>query len=90
MTPNDIKELCRSNGIKFIPHHECAICGEQVGWYLFGRWPLPSYEVAFDPSCGCGCEEAFPSDWEEVFAWVCDKNGKLRDEYDWIDGKGTR
>lgn len=79
MTEQELKELCRANGVSFIPHHECGICGQSTGWYLFKRWP--PYEVAYSSSCGCGDSDARQSSWQEVLEWVCDKNGNLRDEY---------
>jgi hypothetical protein len=75
-----IEHACRRDNISFIPHHKCAICGEYVGWYLFHRWP--PYEVAFSPTCGCSfVASAHESSWDEIAAWVCDKDGELREEY---------
>ena len=81
MTGNQIKELCIKNGVTYLPHHDCEICGSSVGWYLLGRWP--PYEVAFDSSCGCGFghSDARPDTWENVAKWVSDESGELRAEY---------
>ena len=84
MIGEEIKELCLAKNIDFIPHHDCAICGEYVGWYLFGRWP--PYEVAYSGSCGCsfGCGSARRDTWESIAKFVCDANGELRDDYKWL------
>ena len=80
MTGQEIKELCRANGVTFIPHHACGICGERVGWYLFGRWP--PYEVAFSSSCGCSSyDSARPDTWQEIADWVCNDDGQIKEEY---------
>ena len=80
MTKEEFKDLCRKEGITYLPHHRCGACGEHVGWYLFGQWP--PYEVAFCHSCGCSCRDsAFESSWDEVLQWVLDDGGNLRDEY---------
>lgn len=73
MTTNELKETCRKKGISFIPHHECGLCGQPTGWYLFERWP--PYEVAYSSACGCCDSEARRSTWQEVLDWVCDKDG---------------
>ena len=83
MTGEEIKQACIKKQVTFIPHHDCAICGEYTGWYLLGRWP--PYEVAYCPNCGCSCGSyAHPDTWESIAAWVCDANGGLRDEYKWL------
>lgn len=83
MTGEEIKELCIKKQVTFIPHHDCAICGEYTGWYLFGRWP--PYEVAYSSSCGCGWgSDARPDTWQRIADWVCDDNGELRDDYKWL------
>ena len=80
MTPIEIKEICEKKGIGFIPHHACACCNKDVGWYLFGRF-YP-YEVAFSPSCWCSSyDTAYEDSWQEISDWVCDNNGNLRDNY---------
>lgn len=80
MTPKEIKDLCLSKEITFIPHHPCAICGEYVGWYLFGTWL--DCEVTFSCTCGCSDHEScFPDTWENIADWVNDDNGNLREEY---------
>lgn len=80
MTGTEIKDLCQAKGISFIPHHECAICGESVGWYLFGCWP--PYEVAFSSACGCSdYSSARPDTWESIAEWVCDPDGQLKERY---------
>lgn len=85
MTGQEIKELCREKNITFIPHHDCALCGEYTGWYLFGRWP--PYEVAYSSACGC-CDfgNAHSDTWESIADWVCDKNGEMKEEYKRIFG----
>ena len=87
MTGKEIKDLCQQKGITFIPHHDCALCGEPTGWYLFGRWP--PYEVAY--SCVCGCidgfgEAAYSDTWESIADWVNNPDGQLREEYKQIFG----
>ena len=87
MAGQEIKDLCQQKGITFIPHHACALCGVQTGWYLFGRWP--PYEVAYSSVCGCsyGFGGAAHSDtWESIADWVNDPDGQLREEYKQIFG----
>ena len=79
MTTDELKETCRQKGISFIPHHECGVCGQPTGWYLFERWP--PYEVAYSSACGCGDSGARRSSWQEIIDWVCNPDGTLRDEY---------
>jgi len=82
MTVQQLKETCRVKGISFIPHHECGVCRQPTGWYLFERWP--PYEVAYSSDCGCGDSGARRSSWQEIIYWVCDKDGVLRPEYDYL------
>ncbi len=79
MTEKELKETCRQKGISFIPHHECGLCGQPTGWYLFERWP--PYEVAYSTTCGCGDSGARRSSWQEIIGWVCTPDGTLREEY---------
>lgn len=80
MTGQEIRDLCKKKNITFIPHHACAICGVNTGWYLFGRWP--PYEVAYSSSCNCGFgDHAEPDTWDSIADWLTDKDGKLRNEY---------
>ena len=84
MSVEELKESCIRNHISFIPHHACALCGEEVGWYLFYRHPL--YEVAFDSSCACcgGWSSLCEDSWEHIIEWICDKDGNLRDRYKYL------
>lgn len=82
MTTTELKETCFNKGISFIPHHECGVCGQPTGWYLFERWP--PYEVAYSSACGCGDSGARRSSWQEILDWVCDRDGNLRPEYDYL------
>lgn len=82
MTELELKQTCFNRGISFIPHHECGLCGEPTGWYLFERWP--PYEVAYSSVCGCGDSGARRSSWQEILDWVLDKDGNLRPEYDYL------
>lgn len=85
MTGQEIKDLCLEKGITFIPHHDCALCGEYVGWYLFGRWS--PYEVAYSGACGCtSFRDAHPGTWDEIAEWVNGPDGKLSDFYKQIFG----
>jgi len=79
MTEQELKELCRANGVSFIPQSVCRIHELYMGWYLFGRWP--PYEVAYSRTFVSGLSDARPSSWQEVLDWVCDRKGNLRDEY---------
>ena len=54
MTELELKQTCFNRGISFIPHHECGVCGEPTGWYLFERWP--PYEVAYSKRRGIELE----------------------------------
>jgi len=82
MTTTELKETCRQKGISFIPHHECGLCGQPTGWYLFERWP--PHEVAYSSACDCGDSGARRSSWQEILDWVCDKDGTLRPEYEYL------
>ena len=82
MTTEELKETCRKKGISFIPHHECGICGQSTGWYLFERWP--PYEVAYSSACGCGDRGVCCSTWQDVLAWVCNEDGTLLPEYEYL------
>jgi len=82
MTTNELKETCFKKGISFIPHHECGVCRQQTGWYLFERWP--PYEVAYSSACGCGDSGARRSSWQEILDWVCNEDGSLRREYEYL------
>ena len=80
VTAEKIKEICIRKGITFIPHHNCACCMQEVGWYLLGRWP--PYEVAFSPSCRCSYyDSAQEESWEDIAEWVTDENGLLKERY---------
>lgn len=82
MTEQELKETCRAKGISFIPHHECGVCGEPTGWYLFGRWP--PHEVAYSSACGCGDSGGRQSSWQEIIGWICNEDGTLREEYSYL------
>lgn len=58
-----MKTLAELKQMHFIPHHDCACCGEDVGWYTDGSEPY------FDPSCGCGSSGGRRDTWERVFKW---------------------
>ena len=47
--------------IKFVPNHDCAICGYTVGYRIYGT------KVTYDSGCGCsfGCNERLSS-WDEI------------------------
>ncbi len=80
MTIEELKEICIKREITFIPHHACAICGIDVGWYLFGRWP--PYEIAFSGACGCSSMSyAEPDTWKNIAKWVLDSDGNPREQY---------
>lgn len=82
MTEQELKCVCMNKGISFIPHHECGLCGQPTGWYLFERWP--PFEVAYSSSCGCGCSEAVRDSWQSILQWICDENGEPRPEYSYL------
>lgn len=82
MTTLELQQTCFNKGISFIPHHECGVCGQPTGWYLFERWP--PYEVAYSSACGCGDSGARRSSWQEILDWVCNKDGTLRPEYEYL------
>ena len=58
-----MKTLEELKQMHFIPHHDCGICGEMVGWYTDEPEPY------FDPSCGCGSSSGHYDTWEIVFKW---------------------
>ena len=78
----ELRETCLQKGISFIPHHECGVCGHSTGWYLFERWP--PYEVAYSPACGCGNSVAYCSSWQEILDWVCNEDGTLKKDYEFL------
>ena len=85
MTAEEIKDLCQRQGITFIPHHACAICGATTGWYLFWCWP--PYEVAYSNDCNCGfVGNAHGETWEDIAKWVNESEGNLRSEYKQVFG----
>lgn len=58
-----MKTIAELKEMHFIPHHDCACCGEMVGWYA--NEPNPY----FDSSCGCGSGGGHYDTWEDVFKW---------------------
>lgn len=58
-----MKTLAELKQMPFIPHHDCALCGEMVGWYPQEPNPL------FDPSCDCGSGCGYFETLESVFKW---------------------
>lgn len=76
MTAKEVKDICLKKGITFIPHHDCALCGEFVGWNI--QWNGVPY---FDPSCGCGYGCGYDDTWENVAEWILDDNGEPRGKY---------
>lgn len=59
-----MKTLEELKAMGFIPHHDCAICGETVGWHPQDPDPW------FDTGCGCGCGGGGHYDsWENAFKW---------------------
>ena len=58
-----MKTLAELKQMNFIPHHDCACCGEFVGWHV--NEPNPW----FDPSCGCSSGGGHYDTWENVFKW---------------------
>lgn len=58
-----MKTLAELKKMTFVPHHDCACCGQMVGWYVDGPTPY------FDPSCDCGCSQGHYGTWEDVFKW---------------------
>ena len=82
MTAIELQQTCFNKGISFIPHHECGVCGQPTGWYLFERWP--PYEVAYSSACGCGDSGARRSSWQEILDWVCKEDGTLKKDYEYL------
>lgn len=58
-----MKKLVELKQMNFIPHHDCACCGEMVGWHA--NEPNPW----FDSSCDCGSGGGHYDTWENVFKW---------------------
>ena len=60
-----MKTLAELKEMTFVPHHDCACCGQMVGWYVDRPTPF------FDPSCDCGCgfSQGHYDTWENVFKW---------------------
>ena len=81
LTAKDLRKACFNKNIRFIPHHDCALCGRLVGYVI----SFDDYnEVYFDPSCNCGCSRGFNTTWDDVFGWIIDDKGEIRDSYKWI------
>lgn len=60
-----MKTLAELKQMPFIPHHDCGVCGETVGWEVVPNTPNPH----FNPSCSCGCSGGHYDTWEKVFYW---------------------
>lgn len=58
-----MKTLAELKKMTFIPHHNCAICGIMIGWYVDETKPF------FDPSCDCGSGAGQYDTWESAFKW---------------------
>ena len=59
-----MKTIAELKEMSFIPHHDCALCGSMVGWYV-----SDSLKPYFDSSCGCGSSGGHYDTWEDVFKW---------------------
>lgn len=82
MKAEELRQICWSRHITFIPHHDCSLCGEYVGWYLF----FYPNEVVFTADCGCGSSYSYQEDsWSNIIDWITDNEGNLLDEYKWIE-----
>ena len=81
-----MKTLAELKEMSFIPHHECAICGEMVGYVVSQNAPLPY----FDPSCDCCSGGGHYASWGEVFKWynyVFEKESDEAIRKAWFNGK---
>jgi len=47
LTVDQLREWIAAEGITYIPHHECGICGEPVGFQIIDGEPY------FNGNCDC-------------------------------------
>jgi hypothetical protein len=59
---------------RFLPHHDCALCGVWVGYVVNGD------EVWFRSSCGCSWAPERPSSFHEIAEWLAmQSSDEIRD-----------
>lgn len=69
MDPQTFKNLIIEKKIRFIPHHNCGICGCCIGYYFEINPITNDVRATFDSSCDCGWSPARPVSLEQAAAW---------------------
>jgi len=62
--PSQVKEAVLKSGKTWIPHHDCSICGQYVGYHVINE------DLYFSSSCGCGSSGVHPVPWSEASEWI--------------------
>lgn len=66
ITGDLVEQAVLAFGVLFIVHHDCAICGEYVGYRIFDSSPY------FDGNCDCSMyrSQPRPCDWQDIADWI--------------------
>lgn len=60
VTGEQVKEAVKKAGLTWIPHHDCSICGQDVGYIVNGD------DLYFRSGCGCSWSPDRPCSWDEA------------------------
>jgi len=65
ITGSQIQDSMVDNGIVWVDHHNCSICGKMVGYRRIEN------RIFFDPSCNC-CDKDYPEprNWDDIAFWI--------------------
>lgn len=69
MPTEEFKSFILKNRIRYIPHHNCGLCGCDVGYYFSINPMTNEIQATFDSSCDCGWSPAREIPLEEAEAW---------------------
>jgi hypothetical protein len=65
ITGEQVKAGVMKLGVSYIPHHDCSICGVEVGYVILGG------DLFFDSGCGClRGNNIRPASWDEPADWI--------------------
>lgn len=60
----EVKQAVLAAGITHIPHHDCSICHELIGYAVYDGY------LYFESGCGCSWSPPEPRGWEDAANWI--------------------
>lgn len=65
VTARDVREAMEANGITYVEHHDCTICGYMTNYHVVDG------ELYFDPGCYCTRADAVRrASFQDAADWI--------------------